>query len=223
MSAVRWLLGTSREVPEGTAWLGPWEAARAARLTFAHRRGDFLLGRWTAKRALAAWLGCDPGPHLEVRADESGAPRPWRREQPLEVAISLTHRGGFAACALAEPGPVGIDLELVEPRSDAFVASYFTDDEQRTIGEDRALLPNVLWSAKESVLKLLGDGLRRDVRDVEIALGDPATSWASFRVRADADVQGFWWTSGGVIATVAAPAPAAPPVELITSSRPYTR
>ena len=65
---------------------------------------------------------------------------------------------------------LGCDLEIVEPRSDAFIADYFTAEEQalieRTSAADRSLLLALLWSAKESALKALRAGLRLDTRSV---------------------------------------------------------
>jgi hypothetical protein len=55
-----------------------------------------------------------------------------------------------------------------------------------------ASFPDVLWSAKESVLELLADGVRRDARDVEVSIANASARWTPFvaSVRAGADVQG---------------------------------
>ena len=48
--------------------------------------------------------------------------------------MSLTDRAGCAVCLLAaEPAAIGCDLELVEPRSDAFVGDYLTGPERRWV------------------------------------------------------------------------------------------
>ena len=68
---------------------------------------------------------------------------------------------------------LGCDLELVEPRSDRFVADYLTAAEQQLVlgaGPERDLVANLIWSAKESALKVLRVGLRRDTRSVEVTL-----------------------------------------------------
>ena len=59
----------------------------------------------------------------------------------------------------------------------AFVADYFTPAEQalahRAPSErDWQRVTNLIWSAKESALKVLRTGLRRDTRSVEVTLGD---------------------------------------------------
>ncbi len=58
--------------------------------------------------------------------------------------------------------------------SDAFVADYFAPEEQTLIAHsspaDRELMLALLWSAKESALKALREGLRLDTR-----IGDRAS------------------------------------------------
>ena len=75
---------------------------------------------------------------------------------------------------------LGCDLEIVEPRSDAFVADYFTAEEQEVVRQacpaDRFALIALIWSAKESALKALQSGLRIDTRSLSVALDDPNTA-----------------------------------------------
>jgi len=70
---------------------------------------------------------------------------------------------------------IGCDLEIVEPRSDAFVEDFLTAAERSLVAgapdEDaRHLLANLVWCGKESALKVLRTGLRRDTRSVEVSL-----------------------------------------------------
>lgn len=100
-----------------------------------------------------------------------------------EMDVSLTDRAGWAVCLVGPEGELsggtlGVDLEAVEPRSRGFVADYLTAYEQAYVsgqgdpgseGWDAAA--NLLWSAKESALKVLRVGLRADTRSVEVTLG----------------------------------------------------
>ena len=151
-------------------------------LRFPKRRADWLLGRWTAKKAVAIRLGlprhADSLANIEIRQTPSGAPEVLVANEATPLMISLSHRGGRSICALAPAGEaVGCDLELVEPRSDAFVADYFAPEEQslaaRVSEADRPLVLALLWSAKESALKALGTGLRLDTRCVIVSPVDP--------------------------------------------------
>jgi 4'-phosphopantetheinyl transferase len=71
---------------------------------------------------------------------------------------------------------LGCDLELVEPRSDAFLADYYTDKEQDILraasGAERDRIANLLWSAKESALKALREGLRLNPLSLSVHLPD---------------------------------------------------
>ena len=72
-------------------------------------------------------------------------------------------------------GRLGCDLEIVEPRSAGFVADFLTSSERDWVPAQPATetdaAANLIWSAKESALKVLQTGLRRDTRSVEVAIG----------------------------------------------------
>jgi len=178
---IYWFEQTEADVPEQDDWLGPNERSRLTQLRFPKRRTDWRLGRWTAKHAVAVYLHLSNDREtlrsIEIGSDPSGAPEVFLRTEPAAVSISLTHRAGVAACAVAPSGaPLGCDLEVIEEHGDAFVEDYFTDEEQRMIAHARRLerekLVSIVWSAKESALKALRCGLRLDTRCVAIGLGD---------------------------------------------------
>ncbi|MFN8642278.1 MAG: hypothetical protein U0802_11705 [Candidatus Binatia bacterium] len=72
-TSVRYLLQASGDVPADDAWLAPVERVRLAQLRVAKRRADWRLGRWTAKRAVAAALGVAVD-RVAVIAAAGGAP-----------------------------------------------------------------------------------------------------------------------------------------------------
>jgi len=125
-----WLEQTEADLPAHDDWLSSDEAVLLSRMRFAKRRADWRLGRWTAKRAVAACLNL-PDPHalreIEVRPAPSGAPQVFVRNRFAAVTISISHRAGVAVCAIVMGGAqLGCDLELIEPRDGSFVADYFT-------------------------------------------------------------------------------------------------
>jgi len=213
---VRWLLAVAGEVPEGDGWLSPAERERLATLQLPWRRADWRLGRWAAKHAVAAFLAADPQA-VEIRSAADGAPEAFLAGDPAPVALSFSHRAGRAACAVAPAGTaLGCDLELVEPRSEAFVRDYLTPAEQALVGAapemDHPLLVNLIWSAKESALKALRTGLRLDTRSVEVRLPENGESggWRPFAVHAretGKDFPGWWKRDGGWVLTLAASPP----------------
>jgi 4'-phosphopantetheinyl transferase len=182
---IHWLEQTEADIPAENQWLNANEILRLNALRIPKRRADWRLGRWTAKHAVAACLNLPTEPSsladIEIRAASSGAPEVFLHDEPAEIAISLSHSSGTALCTLAPPGVTfGCDLETVEPRSDAFVADYFTVDERNLIArsskQERPLLLALLWSAKESALKALRVGLRFDTRCMSVS---PVDDWHS--------------------------------------------
>lgn len=211
------LLAGSAEVPEGDAWLSSEEIERQQRFPIDRRRADFRLGRWTAKRAVAAWLGesIEELSRIVLRPDPDGAPAAFLDGEPLPVAVSFSHRAGRAACAVAPAGTrLGCDLEWVEPRSEDFIRDFFTPPEvDLVLGapcEDRPLLANLVWSAKESALKALHTGLREDTRSVEVRLLEREEDWSRLEIRrplSEETFHGWWRRDAGWVLTLAADPP----------------
>jgi 4'-phosphopantetheinyl transferase len=238
---VYWLEQTEADVPAANDWLAAGESVCLERMRIPKRRADWRLGRWTAKRALSLCLNLPVDPQalseIEIRPALSGAPEVFLRNEPAGVSVSLSHRDGVAACAVTmDNAALGCDLEVVEPRSDAFVADYFASEEQALIARvpatDRSRLLALLWSAKESALKALREGLRLDTRSVVVSFDatgegeeEPApraegsqpphtlNRWHPLRVSC-CDGQFFhgWWQHTGELlrTVVASPPPVAP-------------
>jgi len=235
---VYWLEQTEESVPVHDAWLSLWERNRLQALRVPKRRADWRLGRWTAKRAVSQYFGLPDSfavfSTIEIKPAASGAPEVFVEQEPAPLELSLSHREGRAVCAIAGCGSaIGCDLEFVEPRSDAFLADYFTGTEQAFINRDSCeetyRAAALLWSAKESALKALHSGLLLDTRSVTVAVGPllPIANWLPLRV----DYVGGerfhgWWSSCGkfVRTMVAAPRPGRPiSLDLASESRAVVR
>lgn len=211
---VAWLTQDVADVPAAATWLLPQEHARFARFHIPSRRSDWLLGRWTAKRALAPHLGTTVA-RIEIRAAEDGAPEAFVDDTPAPWTLSLSHRAGRALCAVASGAalPLGCDLERIEPRDAALAADFFAPSEQALLRAAapaaRERLTALVWSAKESALKALRTGLREDPRDVvvDVASSHPDRSWQPLLVTHVPSAQRFdcWWrTDDGWILTLVA-------------------
>jgi 4'-phosphopantetheinyl transferase len=222
---LRWLSQGMEDAPAHDEWLSPVEAAYVARLRFPKRRSEFRLGRWTAKAAIARQLGLETASdalrRIVIDRAPDGAPAPFLDGRPADVYVTMTDRADQAVCLVGPPGTaLGCDLELVEPRSEAFVADYLTPAEQALVdaaspGDARALMANLVWCGKESALKVLRTGLRRDTRSVEVLLPAGATidGWAPLAVltREGSVFPGWWQRFGSFVLTVAATRPFDPP------------
>jgi hypothetical protein len=78
-----------------------------------------------------------------------------RERDGSKIALSLSHAAGWVAVAVSVEGPVGVDIEAVTPRSDAFARDVFLEAERTWIGRDLDVHPRatLLWTLKESAYK----------------------------------------------------------------------
>jgi 4'-phosphopantetheinyl transferase len=214
ISHLYWLIQTLADVPEGEDWLSDGERDIASGFRFDKRRNDWRLGRWTMKRAVGAVLDCDLSAisALEIRAAADGAPEVFRMGKPVDVSISISHSNARSLCAV---GPskiaMGCDLERVEARDSRLVQDYFSPPEIAFCNADpseNALRVNLIWSAKESVLKALREGLRRDTRSILVCPDCRSFegTWNPFSGRcleSNRTFKGWWRSQDGFVYTLA--------------------
>ncbi len=215
------------EVPAHHDWLTPAEAERIESFRYPKRRLETRLSRWTAKQAVGRALNRPVTDAVDLRAvsirnASDGAPEAFIDGDPAPVSISMTDRADWSVCIVTAPSvAVGCDLELVEHRSATFVTDYFTPAEQRAVAANpdrHDLLANTIWSAKESALKVLRTGLRRDTRSVEVRLDhDFAGGWAAIEVRSveGAVFPGWWCRFDEFVLTCAATSAMPPPASIV--------
>lgn len=221
---VYWVEQSEAHVPQTNEWLGSGELRHFDTLRFPKRRMEWLLGRWTAKCALAVFrrlpLHTDTLADIEIHPAPSGAPAVFISNKPADITISISHRSGRAICALARGGvELGCDLELIEAHSQAFMEDYLTHEEQLLVAqasaEDRDRMVALLWSAKESALKAMQVGLRVDTRCVTIhpEQGRLLGQWAPLTAHSTAAnrFHGWWRQEDAWLQTlVAEPSPDRP-------------
>lgn len=96
---------------------------------------------------------------FEIRSDEVGKPF---LDGPMTdgIHISLAHKNLEAVAIASEKGPVGIDIEEIQPRSAGFAEIVFTASELNLLeGLDPDEWMTRCWVAKEAFGKMLGKGL----------------------------------------------------------------
>ncbi len=232
---IHWLVQRLDDHPELAAGepparlLAPAEQARLAAIANPKRRGDWLLGRWTAKQllqALARQHGrTAPLSAITIARDKNGAPYTrFGARSGAGWSLSLSHSHGVAFCA-ATPGAgcrLGADIEWVERRAEGFAADYLTPGELALVaraGAARDSLITAMWSGKEAALKALRIGLRVDTWAVSCLIApekDAETGWQPFWLAWDERrlaqelfplPAGGWWRQwqGFVLTLVAQP------------------
>jgi 4'-phosphopantetheinyl transferase len=195
---IYWDLRTDQEHPGLTAgeppdgFLSNPERVYLSRLRTPKRRHDWLLGRWTGKALIRAWLRergrAVPAEAITIAPDDDGAPFVLVvGEGRLGVTVSLSHCEGCGLAVLASEreAPLGADIERCEPRSPEFINDFFTPAEIKVVGawSDTARAATEVWSVKESALKAVRLGLNVDTRRVEIAPRvHPAPGWSAVGV-----------------------------------------
>lgn len=231
-SMINWLLQSLEEhsgiaaahPPDG--FLSRAEIVHFATLRTHKRRSEWLLGRWTAKQLIRSAVpgGAGVVNHaISIERGEDGAPVVVAPALP-PLTVSISHAHGFAMCAVAlgEGVLLGVDIELIAPRSTAFVLDYFTDEERASIEAlpfvARSTAVNAIWSAKEATLKALHLGLKVDTRrvgcPVRIENLDVNDVWSDFQITCDwqnlpcspVDLQGWIRLKGDYVLTLVAPA-----------------
>ena len=215
---IEWLIQSTAAHPALARGLPPpgllseSELRRFESLRTEKRRRDWLLGRWTAKQLMRAYVErrtnvLVPLDMLIVESDPDGAPRPIA-DRTLHIAncglnleslianlqLSISHCDGLAFCAISDGAGVhiGADIEKIEPRAPGFAEDFFTPEELEQLHaaarDRRDTVTTLIWSAKEAALKALRLGLTVDTRAVACTLGTPEpneSGWVPLAVYCD--------------------------------------
>jgi 4'-phosphopantetheinyl transferase len=192
----------ANSLPELTTILSPGELERAVRLRHSVDRDRFVLRRGILRAILGSYLDVAPN---KVRFAYGRYDKPLLTPgfYHLRLSFSLAHRRGIALYAVTSPGPVGVDIEYVEPLPDleGVTTSSFSKREQdvlRTVPEsERVLAFFTGWTRKEAVLKALGEGLARPPNQVEVYLDSSKTMGVS--VIEGLGARGRYWRVDTVI------------------------
>ncbi|MDJ0630923.1 MAG: 4'-phosphopantetheinyl transferase superfamily protein [Rhodobacter sp.] len=147
------------------------ETARAARFHFDRDRHRYIRARGVLRRVLGEATD-QPPEALCFDYGPRGKPR-----LAVGPAFNLSHSGDHGAVALAETGRVGLDIEARDRRITdraALAERCFSDPERAAIDAAPDPLHRFLsfWTAKEARMKLTGEGLALDPRDIHLTLDE---------------------------------------------------
>src|SRR5262245_42142179 len=137
-------------------WSRPCDASCGA-------RARSLLARALLRRLLAESPGAPFGGTLDV--EPSGRPIARGRKGGAAPAVAISHSGGWVACAVANRGQVGIDIEAYRPGRDivGIAGLAFGDGERRAVEREGAAAFYRIWTSRDALAKARGRGLAEAV------------------------------------------------------------
>lgn len=148
---------SEQQLEEIFAQLPDWRRAEAMR--FKHRQGQ-------VECALSYWLLSQM---TDFKPDfikgEHG--KPAASPTPAPFFFNLSHCKQAVACIISDEGEVGIDVECLERYKPSLAEYCMNDDELRQIAgsDDVDATFTMLWTRKEALLKLTGEGITDDLKN----------------------------------------------------------
>lgn len=158
-------------LPPATSVLSKREDAFFQTLKLPKRKTEWLGGRLALKRVVSkhtrmAIQTIEILPHAE-----NGKPQLLIGGERSMLPFSITHSNGFAVGAIAPQAQyIGIDLEKIAPRINAWKQDFFHPTELTGEGDE---FLTTLWTQKEAIVKLLGTGLAINSFEVRCVNGTP--------------------------------------------------
>ena len=158
-----------------------WRRERVLRLHRDHDRKQSVAAWLLLRRCCRDVLGV---PEVPAVAHTAGG-KPFFPTLP-DVHFNLSHCPEAVACAIS-PGPIGVDVEAVTSFDVEVARHVLSDAELRIVLADErpAMAFTRLWTMKESLLKLTGEGISNDLKPL-------LTDIDAMRFRTTADVDGRW-------------------------------
>lgn len=152
-------------------YLHPDEQKYYETLKFEKRIRSYLIGRITAKQAVAALTGETDLTGISIQSGIFTQPI-VNSVNNQNIKVSITHCDDFgAAIAFPEAHPLGIDLEKIYLDKTEVLERQMTQAEQeliRTQPYSYETMLTLLWTAKEALSKVLKTGLMTPFRIYEI-------------------------------------------------------
>ena len=158
-------------LPPATSVLSERENAFFQTLKLPKRKTEWLGGRLALKRVvskatLVSIQAIEILPHAE-----NGKPQLLIGGKRSMLPFSITHSNGYAVAAIAPQAQyIGIDLEKIAPRINAWKTDFFHPTELTGEGDE---FLTTLWTQKEAIVKLLGTGLAINSFEVRCVNGTP--------------------------------------------------
>jgi len=139
-------------------------------LKYPKRQHSYLLGRYCAKQAVAAYLQNDGMTNVWIENGVFQQPIVYH-SHPTDVQVSISHTDALGiALAFPEPHPMGIDVEVINETHTETIQTQLTLAEQQhaALFNNKHMFFTLLWTAKEALSKALKCGLMIPMEILEI-------------------------------------------------------
>lgn len=107
--------------------------------------------------------------NAEIKYNEKG--KPFLKTDAAHISIS--HSGHYAVVSIS-PHEVGVDIEEIKPIEDGVIKRVTTLSEQAQIKSLKDFYR--LWTAKECILKITGDGLGGGMENIDLHIEEDTIS-----------------------------------------------
>ena len=157
-----------------TAALSLDEKERAGKFKFEKHRNRFIAGRGGLREILGKYLQAKPAA-LRFTYSNNGKPALAAEFAGAGVHFNVAHSEDLALVAVTRIGAIGVDVECIRPvkEMDELVARFFSARETELFRELRADEKPAaffnLWTRKEALLKVTGEGITRSLSLVEVS------------------------------------------------------
>ena len=145
------------------------ERERASHFRSRHQAERFLSAHGALRLILARYVGRDP---LALRFSTGEWGKPALEGESLQ--FNLSHSGELALIAVARTRRVGVDVETFRavPELDAIAARVCSKEERAALDamkpQEREIAFLALWTRKEALAKMTGEGVGALARDVRL-------------------------------------------------------
>jgi 4'-phosphopantetheinyl transferase len=160
------------------------EQLRSAEYRFNVDRTRFELGAALLRLTVGRIVGRSGA---VIRVDRTcelcGRPHGRPRVDEFDGHLSVSHSGNVVAVAITAAGPVGLDVEAIDGRTDIEchgIADLVLTASERSLVDSRTSFLRV-WARKEAFLKATGYGLRVPMTEVVVSSPDREPNLISFR------------------------------------------
>lgn len=136
------------------------------------RKKKFVLGRYCAKMALASLFDIKNLNQIYIDSGIFNQPIIKAPNIP-NIRVSISHDNQTSiAIAFPEEHPMGIDIESIRADKTSEIEEYFLTPHEMSLGKNLGYTNNIIitiiWTAKESLSKILKTGLTTSFKILEI-------------------------------------------------------